>query len=723
MDEDTIKPAITFRLAGVMPYNGSPPEPPDVRLFKVNGLRGEDPIHCDLFENGSPYFDYSSNYSSQILGRDAVAIESLESRARSLLTIVSDGLLGTRDSCVLFADDLGGSIAKLALVIASEDAEFRNVLDATQAVIFFGTPHRGSPEYSLDSAVHSVVKACFHGILGDWFLETLNSLSRCLEDIDCKFRHISHKFSIVSYYQDRPTSTSGPYKVVVPKECATLGLETETTIGVSRAYREMRTFMNRHEAHVARVFLENSKIRHWDEFSYFMDILQPTGLGTRHDGQTWLSQKPSTPLSSFYHNPNFLRWVSSESAPLYLSLSLKSSDPAWLLSVAVKTIQESPDALWSACPSITLDGTGSGPPGKGLILASLIHQLLTQQPRSFLHIRHLLPNLVDAMCSDMQTWKERCLWLCLRTLIHSPIGVATYGFLHVKAEDSIEILRWIDSAVEGTESRLRMVLVLAPGVDTGIGSSHFVHLDLPFNDGTSVGTGIMAVKDMVLLSRSDQEALLLQKLRLSLGAILRPDFIALTWIAFATRPLSLEELGAATALDQVQRSNAGSGLSKGSPLSYEQNLGVRLRNLLPEVVEIDLSRVLLRLPYGQIREVLSGSKPPGHNINENWSPHLYLAEKCLRLVDGISESTHDQLAVGFTVYAAHNWIHHYEMGGIINIDPTLEASQAFSDIVNKESTVQSWLTFVEYLSLPPAQRKEFSPDLPRDLRAEVEEPP
>ncbi|KAI0095693.1 ankyrin repeat-containing domain protein [Nemania sp. FL0031] len=712
MDEDIIKPPVAYRLTGVVPYNGSPPEPANTRLFIVNGLRSDDPVHYYLFEDDLPYSNYiiESDYlrtpSPEILGRDTVAVKALESRARNLLNKVKK-YLGKSDYCVFWADDLGGSIAKLALVIAAEEAEYRKILDATQAIVFFGTPHRGSSDYSLDSAVYSVVRACFQGILGDWFPETLNSISRSLEEIDRKFRRIAHKFSVVSCYQEQPASNTGSYQVVVPKECATLGLETEATIGVSRAYSEMRTSMNYHEARVARVFLENSKIRHWDEFRYYMDILQPPRLGTEYDD--WLSKKSPTPSTSLYrNNPDFLGWISPESVPRYLNLSLKSpADSAGLLSAAAKAIWQTPDALWIACPSITLSDSGSDPPGKGWILASLIHQLLTQQPRAFLHIRHLLPNLVDAMCSDIQTWKERCLWLCLRTLMHAPIGVSTYGFLHVETKDSIEILRRIDSALEGTESRWRLVLVLAPGVETGIGGSHFVHLNLPSNDGRFDNTGIMVIREMPRLPRSDLEGLLLQHLRLSLRVIERADFIALTWIAFATRPLSLEELEAAAALDQVQRSGAGSVSSEGSPLGYEQSPGMRLQNFLPDIVEVDSNRALLRLPYKLIREVLLSSKPPGHSIDEDWSPHLYLAEKCLGLVKGILESTHDQLAISFTAYAACNWIYHYERASIINNNPTLGVSQAYSDTI-EEFNVQSWLSFVEHLSLPPSQRKESS---------------
>ncbi|GAW27411.1 putative ankyrin-3-like isoform X4 [Rosellinia necatrix] len=659
MEEDTINPAIVFLPAGVMTYNASSPDPPHTKFVRVDGLKGEGSMRLSLFKDSSPYHDCDISVSSlSIIGRDSIAAKTLEAQAKSLLIDVDESLRHTRDFCAFLADDLGGWIAKLALVMAAEEAEYQKVLDATQAIIFFGTPHRGSPKNSLDSAVHSIVGTCYQGILGDWFPETLNSLSRLLEEIDRKFRHIAHKFSIVSYYQTQPASASGPYQVIIQKECATLGLETEITIGVSRTYSEMRTLMNRHEVEVARVFLENSKIRHWDEFRYFMDMLEPAELGTEYEGRPSLSQRFPMPPSVFYrNNPDLQGWVAQDSSR-YLCLPLaRSADLPGVLGEAAKAIQETPDTHWIDCPSIAFSGPVSVSPGKSCILASLIHQLLTQQPRMFLYIRHLLPNLVDAMCSDMQTWKERCLWLCLRTLIHSPVRVAIYGFLHVETSESIGILQQIDSALDGTESRLRLVLVLAPGVETGIGNSHFVHLDIRSNDDLLADAGNGTAKNKALLSRNDMENILLEKLRLSLVTMERSDFIALIWIAFATRPLSLEELEAAVALDQAEWKN-----------------------------------------------LLRDSKPPGHNVDERWYPHHYLAEKCLGLVREIQKSTHHRLATSFTLYAARNWICHYEMASSIN--PALEESGGYLNFVNDESAVQSWLTFVEYLSFPPTQRGE-----------------
>ncbi|KAI1365154.1 hypothetical protein F5Y08DRAFT_339029 [Xylaria arbuscula] len=641
MDEDIFKPTVSFHMTGVVPYDRSPPRPPETRsesllrsfihtlmnfrLFQVNGLGGELPVLSKLFED-SPYSDCSSIHSWRILGGDIDSVKTLEVAARNLLMAVSADLFGvdSQVSCAFLAEDLGGSIIKLALVIASEEAEYQKILHATQTVIFFGTPHRGSSEYSLDAAVHSVVVDCFQEIPGDWFPETLNSLSRYLEHIDQRFRRIAHMFNIISYYQKQPISSLKPYKVIVPKECATLGLETETMIGVSRAYSDMRIFMNRNEAHVARVLMKNSNIRHWDEFRYCMDILEPAELNLEYDGQMQLSLKyPTQPSHLYRNNPEFLAWISQEPVPRYLSLTLKNSaDSAGLLSAVAKAIREIPDALWIACPLMTSSGPRGPPFGKSHILASLIHQVLEQQPRVFLYIQHLLPNLVDATRSNMQTWRERCLWLCLRTLIHSPIGVALYGFLHVETKESIEVLHQINSAVNATESRFRLVLAFAPGLTLGISSTDFLHMDL--------------------YSKHDPSAN-------DYNTIERLDFFALTWIAFATRPLSLDELEVAAALIQAQESSLKNNHSEKRPSGYAQSPGVRLRDFLPDIIEIDSNRVFLCLPYWQVRDLLSRSKPPCHDVGEDWSPHLYLAEKCLGLVKAIEASPYDQLAAGFTV--------------------------------------------------------------------------
>ncbi|KAL7800288.1 hypothetical protein V8C37DRAFT_364760 [Trichoderma ceciliae] len=79
-------------------------------------------------------------------------------------------------------------------------------------VVFFGTPHRSSISYSMDSAFHALLEAYHPYLIDERFPAMLNKLSRYSEHIGETFNAILHKFSIISYFHE--TSSSAPSKVV-----------------------------------------------------------------------------------------------------------------------------------------------------------------------------------------------------------------------------------------------------------------------------------------------------------------------------------------------------------------------------------------------------------------------------------------------------------------------------------------------------------------------------
>ena len=63
---------------------------------------------------------------------------------------------------IFIAHSLGGIVIKQALYLASSNPKFASIKDATQGIIFFGTPHRGTrPESSLESIVTTILQRLF----------------------------------------------------------------------------------------------------------------------------------------------------------------------------------------------------------------------------------------------------------------------------------------------------------------------------------------------------------------------------------------------------------------------------------------------------------------------------------------------------------------------------------------------------------------------------------
>lgn len=448
-------------------------------------------------------------------------------------------------------------------------------------------------------------------------------------------------------------------------------------------------------------------------------------------------------------------WISSKDGPRYLkAVTRVEVDAGKFLNSIALTIRQYPDSLWISCPKIATQGVYGDLQDETWIYASLVLQVLTQQPRAFLHLQHLVSISEDAIRGNLKSWKRRALRLCLKTLIHAPIGAATYGFLAVQTQESAKVLKEINSMLVGTCSRFRLVVNFPRDAPSGLDPLETLEMDFGQED----------LEDCLLTSpRSVLEDTSLQILSMQLIALGRPIFIALVWVAFATKPLSLEELDLALALD---------GLSENKSLSvarFSRGTASRLRQLLPDIVSIHLGRVLLCVSYTKMRVILT--RASRSFLESHISPHLYIAQSCVLLLahhvlkaaeqeptadpeavhshrntDADSDSSSDldsdpgsstssvalndgdsspgpdmeDLAgngsppdqedgtppwvVGdmsycqriLAEYAARNWINHYKLAGAGEED--LKDDQPYLTFVGDDANIRKWLELVEYLA-------------------------
>ncbi|SRR6266511_3045503 len=104
----------------------------------------------------------------------------------------------------------------LAIIIAKiEDDLYSGILGATRAILFFGTPHRGSVTADLPQVMANVANLSLAGT-GRRFrsdlLDDLKADSRILNDISNSFRTLSPRFKIISFYE---TESTGPLRKLV----------------------------------------------------------------------------------------------------------------------------------------------------------------------------------------------------------------------------------------------------------------------------------------------------------------------------------------------------------------------------------------------------------------------------------------------------------------------------------------------------------------------------
>ncbi|KAL8392682.1 hypothetical protein RB595_002760 [Gaeumannomyces hyphopodioides] len=657
---DVISPLPIFSLAGVA--TSTPAPPPKTRVVLIHGLRG--PAQSGLIpwvehwlppDSSDDDFIFHSPFKPpEIVGRGS-AKGALETAARDLLTQLL--LPTTEPSYVLWAEDLGGTVVKLALAIAATESGYRPVLDAIQAIVFFGTPHRASSTHSLDSTILSLIEGCYKDLLGDWIPELVNRLSRQLEDIHERFGLISHRFSIISHYQ-RPSS-SGSYRVLVTEDCATLGLSNEISIGCDRPHKDMPVLMGRQQQSVLQVHLINAKITHWSKFQHFSRVLESAYSRRSVLELPMWSLSPSTRVvTRCSGDVKLADWVSAMRGPRYLHVQIGSPvDATKLLHSIASAIWRNPNALWTSWPSADLADTGSGAEEPVGIYVRLLRQIIAQQPRAFLHMQHLAHLATDAIGGRLERWKERILWVCLEALIHAPLGIHVYGFLHIKTAASIEIVQKISSAVQGTDSMFRLVLVSTANAPVIVGGLECVDLEFQHEDledcrvldtnelpGTlcDVGSSLMDTEREKAQTSSSVAAAgggSEQLLALRIQTMGRSVFIALTWIAFATRPLFRDELEMFLAFDRSSRDS-----DQNSAASVRSGLAPRLPELLkllPDIVFVDSGRIYLCIPYDRIRHVVLQLWQT--HADTSSSPQLYMAHSCLtNLVKHILNATENE---------------------------------------------------------------------------------
>ncbi|KAI0465688.1 ankyrin repeat-containing domain protein [Xylaria cf. heliscus] len=641
--------------------------PPRIRAVEVHGLRGisDEDNHPRLPSHWMP--PDSSTISlpfspSRIMDNEAPE-DTLEIEAINLLEkLQQECLLG--NSYIISAEDIGGAIVKLALGIAGQEAKYEHVLNSVQAVVFWGTPHRGSSTCSLDSTIHTIIEACYNGLTGNWLPAKINKISRRLEAIHHGFSCVSHRFTIISYYQ-RP-SPSNSFEVVVTKECATLGLENEITIGCSRPHKDMIRLMNRKEESVLQTHIINSNVGHWSRFKHCMDLLQC--VYPNHDlGRPVLSRSHSImAINTRASDSKLESWVSSEASPRYMTIKLADqADPIEVLNLIARTMWSCPDTLWLACPSINSHGSGEGLQDESWVYASLLQQILTQQPRAFLHMNHLVLLLADAIGGGVASWTERALWLCLRTVLHAPIESPLYGFLHVKKSSDADAVRRIDSELQGTDCTFRLVLAFTDNLpvelknvdclDLGFDSLHFEECYPASSRLKSETTSIIAdgqnrssVPDLAWLvqHQGPVEDLASQLLTIRIQGLSRPTYIALVWIAFSRRPLYANEIDLLLDFDRTANS---APVSTGA--NRQNNLITHLLNVLPDIIFTKQRRVFLSVSYDMLRKVL-------HRLSENYfppalTPHLYIAQSCLTVLTSYPLKTTDYCTLETTPDCNH----------------------------------------------------------------------
>jgi pimeloyl-ACP methyl ester carboxylesterase len=119
---------------------------------------------------------------------------------------------------VFVVHSMGGLVMKKAALLGRNDKTYSSMINSIAAVVFLGTPHRGSGLAEVLKKLLSVSLQAPRAFIND-----LCKNSSALEEINESFRHIASELSIMSFYETEATKIGGKRLMIVETDSSVLG--------------------------------------------------------------------------------------------------------------------------------------------------------------------------------------------------------------------------------------------------------------------------------------------------------------------------------------------------------------------------------------------------------------------------------------------------------------------------------------------------------------------
>lgn len=111
---------------------------------------------------------------------------------------------------LILGHSIGGLVAKMALVRASRDGKYQDILDECYGVAFFGTPHQGSSYFAMHSLAGSIQRLLqLSAPLPETLTADLRVGNNLLAHIDEDFKEIASDMRIWTFYETIDSRLSG----------------------------------------------------------------------------------------------------------------------------------------------------------------------------------------------------------------------------------------------------------------------------------------------------------------------------------------------------------------------------------------------------------------------------------------------------------------------------------------------------------------------------------
>ncbi|KAI0118319.1 ankyrin repeat-containing domain protein [Nemania sp. FL0031] len=291
-------------------------------------------------------------------------------------------------------------------------------------------------------------------------------MSNFQQDLNDKFKELASCFRTLNICQK---GQSPSHDVIIEESCAQIGVDTEITVALERSHYQLGILLEHEQQEFIENILRNETTRRWKFYQNFFTTLQIDQYKSPNFSKAGM-QSQGELLRRFFSDDDVKEWQ-NQSPSSILRLTLTETQgfefEAFCYSISDRLV-----TLERGEPNLFLhlgrDRPCQSPSTVQQLCASLCLQLLEQQPSLIMWIRHLYPNVRDAILGGDNTWKSRALRRCLRTLLLVPKREVTYCLIHYAPDSNRNcVMDQILTLMEQSEIPFRLLVVASPNTQTG----------------------------------------------------------------------------------------------------------------------------------------------------------------------------------------------------------------------------------------------------------------
>lgn len=338
---------------------------------------------------------------------------TLQDYSRNLLISLAAVSEGRQRPIIFICHSLGGIVCKQALVLAHEDDHlYGNILRATSAIVFFGTPHRGSNGADIGKTIGRVVNLCLRasqmtGIAGSVrndLLTVLGSHSQALGDLAISSRNRLRNMEVVTFCETE--TLPGLSELIVDRNSAIMEIPGEEIIPLFANHRSMCRFQGATDdgysyvlrsikrlAKTAILNLEMKTNRNRISSTYSLSEVERSCmvlLNSIHlaDYKQQLPRPVQGTCNWILEHPAYLSWIAAEETRLLWVTGEPGCGKTMLSAYLADYLRQDRDD--SNKPQVFLffcDDKIKSQRDATAILRGILYQIIQQQPKLIKHVK------------------------------------------------------------------------------------------------------------------------------------------------------------------------------------------------------------------------------------------------------------------------------------------------------------------------------------------------